>query len=299
MIDPAKQLMDRDPTRNVWINDRGKLLVPPSGHVAGVYARVDEQRGVHKAPANEALFGSTNVKYYISKRHQALLNPQGVNCIRNINGNITVYGGRTVGGDRNGEWKYVNVRRVMLFLKESIDEGTQWVVFEPNDPVAVGQDSPQRQRLPHPRVEERRAVRPHAAGGVLRQVRRGNQSAGGPRRRSGRRRSGRRHRAARGIRDLPRHAVDWSGQVVGSGKRADGQLDCTRGRDRAESGAGRLYSLRRPGPRRGISNRSACVHRAPALWPVRESRRGVQIHRLSVWEDFALEVGKPPPEGSF
>ena len=63
------------------------------------------------------------------------LNPQGVNCIRNINGNITVYGGRTVGGDRNGEWKYVNVRRVILFLKESIDEGTQWVVFEPNDPA--------------------------------------------------------------------------------------------------------------------------------------------------------------------
>jgi phage tail sheath protein FI len=134
VVDPAKQLMDRDPKRNVWIKNRGKLFVPPSGHVAGVYARVDEQRGVHKAPANEALYGATNVKYYVSKRHQALLNPQGVNCIRNMNGNITVYGGRTVGGDRNSEWKYVNVRRVMLFLKESIDEGTQWVVFEPNDP---------------------------------------------------------------------------------------------------------------------------------------------------------------------
>ena len=119
----------------MWINNRGKLFVPPSGHVAGVYARVDEQRGVHKAPANETLFGATNVRYYVGKRHQALLNPQGVNCIRNINGNITVYGGRTVGGDRNSEWKYVNVRRVMLFLKESIDEGTQWVVFEPNDPA--------------------------------------------------------------------------------------------------------------------------------------------------------------------
>jgi hypothetical protein len=133
VVDPSKQLMDRDPKRDVWINNRGKLFVPPSGHVAGVYARVDEQRGVHKAPANEALFGATNVRYYIGKRHQELLNPQGVNCIRNINGAITVYGGRTVGGDRNTEWKYVNVRRVMLFLKESIDEGTQWVVFEPND----------------------------------------------------------------------------------------------------------------------------------------------------------------------
>jgi len=133
VVDPAKQLMDRDPKRDVWINNRGKLFVPPSGHVAGVYARVDEQRGVHKAPANESLMGATNVRYFVGKRHQELLNPQGVNCIRNINGAITVYGGRTVGGDRNTEWKYVNVRRVMLFLKESIDEGTQWVVFEPND----------------------------------------------------------------------------------------------------------------------------------------------------------------------
>jgi phage tail sheath protein FI len=133
VVDPAKQLMDRDPTQKVWINNRGKLFVPPSGHVAGVYARVDEQRGVHKSPANEQVMGATNVRYYVGKRHQELLNPQGVNCIRNINGSITVYGGRTVGGDRNSEWKYVNVRRVMLFLKESIDEGTQWVVFEPND----------------------------------------------------------------------------------------------------------------------------------------------------------------------
>ena len=133
VFDPAKQLQDRDPTRNIYIADRGKTFIPPSGHLAGVYARVDAQRGVHKAPANETVIGATSVKYFVSKRKQELLNPQGVNCIRNINGNITVYGGRTVGGDRNGEWKYINVRRVMLFLKESIDEGTQWVVFEPND----------------------------------------------------------------------------------------------------------------------------------------------------------------------
>jgi phage tail sheath protein FI len=77
-------------------------------------------------------------KYYISKPKQELLNPQGVNCIRNMNGNITVWGARTVGGDKNSEWKYINVRRFFLFLRESIDEGTQWVVFEPNDPALWG-----------------------------------------------------------------------------------------------------------------------------------------------------------------
>jgi phage tail sheath protein FI len=94
---------------------------------------VDVERGVHKAPANEAVIGALGVRYYIGKRKQELLNPQGVNCIRNMNGNIVVYGGRTLGGDRNSEWKYVSVRRTFLYIKESIDEGTQWVVFEPND----------------------------------------------------------------------------------------------------------------------------------------------------------------------
>jgi Bacteriophage tail sheath protein len=134
VIDPARQLQDRDPARGVAAKDRGKVYVPPSGHIAGVYARVDVERGVHKAPANEALLGVNDVKYYVGTRKQDLLNPQGVNCIRNMNGSIRVYGARTVGGDKNGEFKYISVRRVLLFLKESIDEGTQWVVFEPNDP---------------------------------------------------------------------------------------------------------------------------------------------------------------------
>jgi phage tail sheath protein FI len=62
------------------------------------------------------------------------LNPDGINVIRTFNGNITVWGARTLGGDANGEWKYISVRRLFLFLRESIDEGTQWVVFEPNTP---------------------------------------------------------------------------------------------------------------------------------------------------------------------
>jgi hypothetical protein len=84
------------------------------------------------------VLGALNVKYYVGKPKQELLNPQGVNVIRNMNGNITVWGARTIGGDRNGEWKYVNVRRFFLFLAESIDEGTQWVVFEPNDQALWG-----------------------------------------------------------------------------------------------------------------------------------------------------------------
>jgi phage tail sheath protein FI len=111
----------------------GFICVPPSGHVAGLYARVDTERGVHKAPANEVLLGALDLKYKISKPQQDGLNPSGVNCIRDMNGNIRVWGARTIGGDANMDWKYINIRRLFLFLRESIDEGTQWVVFEPND----------------------------------------------------------------------------------------------------------------------------------------------------------------------
>jgi len=138
VVDPAKQMQDEDPARGVPLKYRGRVYVAPSGHIAGIYARTDEQRGVHKAPANAAVLGAVNVKYYIGKPKQELLNPQGVNCIRNMNGNINVWGARTIGGDKNAEWKYVNVRRFFLFLRESIDDGTQWVVFEPNDPALWG-----------------------------------------------------------------------------------------------------------------------------------------------------------------
>jgi len=112
----------------------GLQFVPPSGHIAGVYARVDTQRGVHKAPANEPVLGALGLKYNISKSLQDGLNPQGVNCIRDLNGNIRIWGARTLGGNANADLKYINVRRTLLFLRESIDEGTQWVVFEPNEP---------------------------------------------------------------------------------------------------------------------------------------------------------------------
>jgi phage tail sheath protein FI len=125
VFDPATKIIDPQSS--------GRIFVPPSGHVAGIYARVDTQRGVFKAPANEPVLGALGLRYNISRPQQDGLNPQGVNCIRDLNGNIRVWGARTIGGDRNGEWKYVSTRRLFLFLRESIDEGTQWVVFEPND----------------------------------------------------------------------------------------------------------------------------------------------------------------------
>ena len=111
-----------------------KIYIPPSGHIAGVYARVDGQRGVHKAPANETILGALDLRYNLSKAKQDGLNPKGINCIRKLNGNIRVWGARTLGGDANGEFKYVNIRRQFCYLRDSIDQGTQWTVFEPNDP---------------------------------------------------------------------------------------------------------------------------------------------------------------------
>jgi uncharacterized protein len=113
-----------------------RIAVPPSGHLAGVYARSDAERGVHKAPANEVIAGALGVRYPVSKVLQASLNPRGVNCIRAFDGTVKVYGARSLASDPQGdpEWTYVNVRRLVNFLRESIDEGTQWVVFEPNAP---------------------------------------------------------------------------------------------------------------------------------------------------------------------
>lgn len=107
-------------------------LVPPSGHVAGIYAKTDVERGVFKAPANEIVVGARSLQFQITKRNQDLLNPKGVNCVRAFPGRgILLWGARTC--SRNTLWKYVSVRRYFLYVGESIDEGTQWVVFEPND----------------------------------------------------------------------------------------------------------------------------------------------------------------------
>lgn len=106
--------------------------VPPGGHTLGIYARTDVERGVFKAPANESVRGAVKLRFDISDRDQETLNPRGVNAIRSFPGRgIRVWGARTLSS--NSLWKYVPVRRLFIFLERSIYEGTQWVVFEPND----------------------------------------------------------------------------------------------------------------------------------------------------------------------
>ncbi|MBS1789181.1 MAG: phage tail sheath family protein [Acidobacteria bacterium] len=106
--------------------------VPPSGHIAGVYARSDLRVGVHKPPANEEIEAANNVGRQIDDIIHGLLNDESVNVIRPYNGRgIRVAGARTL--SRDPEWRYVNVRRLMTMIEEAIDEGTQWIVFEPNN----------------------------------------------------------------------------------------------------------------------------------------------------------------------
>jgi phage tail sheath protein FI len=108
------------------------MLMPPSGHVAGIWARNDETRGVHKAPANEVLRGVLELESSLTRGDHDQLNPIGVNCLRFFPGQgIRVWGARTLSSD--AEWRYLNVRRLFNYLEKSILGGTQWVVFEPND----------------------------------------------------------------------------------------------------------------------------------------------------------------------
>ena len=126
----------RDPSTSKSIE------APPSGHIAGLYARVDTERGVHKAPANEIINGILpanpvtgigGLLQDVTKREQDLLNPEGINALRFFPGRgQRVWGARTVSSDSN--FRYINVRRIFNFIEQSIDEGTQFVVFEPNDP---------------------------------------------------------------------------------------------------------------------------------------------------------------------
>jgi uncharacterized protein len=109
-----------------------RLLLPPSGFVAGIYARNDIERGVFKAPANEVIRGITRFQTNVTFDRQSVLNPEGINALRFFEGRSNrVWGARTMSSDP--EWKYVNVRRLFIYLEHSIDRSTQWVVFEPNN----------------------------------------------------------------------------------------------------------------------------------------------------------------------
>jgi phage tail sheath protein FI len=130
-----------------WINvptpgRQGTVAVPPSGHVAGAYARTDAERGVHKAPANEVLrglgqdaTGAVPLATPVTAAEQATLNGRRVNCLRDLRSTrqgVRIWGARTMASDP--EWKYVNLRRLFIYVEQSIEQGTRWVAFEPNDP---------------------------------------------------------------------------------------------------------------------------------------------------------------------
>lgn len=119
-----------------WVRIRDPLtgeeiLQPPSGFVAGIYARNDSEHGVHKAPPNEVIRSAHGLEFPVNQAQQEVLNPPGINCLRFFKGRgFRVWGARTLTSDP--EWKYVNVRRYCSYLERSIDRGTQWAVFEPN-----------------------------------------------------------------------------------------------------------------------------------------------------------------------
>jgi len=123
-----------DPTPN---SGSTTITIPPSGHMAGIWARNDTERGVHKAPANEVLRGVISLPINLTASEQGVLNPNGVNCLRVFAGRgIRAWGARTLSSDAS--WRYLNVRRLFNFVEKSIERGTQWAVFEPNDMLLWG-----------------------------------------------------------------------------------------------------------------------------------------------------------------
>ena len=116
--------------------DENELYCPPSGHIAGLYARVDGDRGVHKAPANEILMGITGLSQNINRLEQGQYNERGINVVRIFKDRgIRVWGARTLATKSDPSWKYINVRRLFIMIEQSIMIGSQWAVFEPNDQV--------------------------------------------------------------------------------------------------------------------------------------------------------------------
>jgi phage tail sheath protein FI len=129
MYHPWLEMLDSQAGRSAYF--------PPSGAIAGIYARSDNERGVHKAPANEIVRGCTGLSSNYNEGEQDILNPVGVNLIRAFPGRgIRVWGARTISS--NGLWKYLNVRRLFIYVEESIKANTNWVVFEPNSEVLWG-----------------------------------------------------------------------------------------------------------------------------------------------------------------
>ena len=182
------------------------IFVPPSGHVAGIYGRNDDTRGVHKAPANEVIRGAIDLEINITKGEHDQLNPVAVNCIRAFPGRgIRVWGARTLSSDP--EWRYLNVRRLFNYLEDSILNGTQWAVFEPNDQVLWAKV--RRSIAAFLTMEWRKGALFGATPerGLLRQVRRRDEPGRGDRPRPAHVRGRRGAGQAGRVRDLPSVAV--------------------------------------------------------------------------------------------
>ena len=185
--------------------------IPPSGHMVGIYARTDIERGVHKAPANEVVRGITGLQRILNKEQHDILNPYPVNInvirdFRDNNRGIRVYGGRIITSD--SDWKYVNVRRLLIFIEASIDRGLQWVVFEPNARAVVGARAPFDFQFPDFGLAQRRLGRDQGRRGVLRQMRSHDHDADGYRQRPADLRGRRCAGETRRIRDRPHRPVD-------------------------------------------------------------------------------------------
>jgi phage tail sheath protein FI len=119
-----------------WLvtGEAGDRLVPPSGHVAGLIARTDLSQGVHRAPANHALEGVTALSNPLNETEHGILNDQGINAVRSVPGRgIRVFGARTLSSE--SEWRYLNVRRLLLMIEEAVEDANQWAAFEPNNPL--------------------------------------------------------------------------------------------------------------------------------------------------------------------
>lgn len=126
IFDPNERFSQGTPPR--------QIALPPSGFISGIYARNDIERGVHKAPANEVIRGLTKFELNINKPRNEVINPEGINALRYFEGRgFRVWGARTMSSDP--EWKYVNVRRLFIFIENSIDRSSQWAVFEPNNQI--------------------------------------------------------------------------------------------------------------------------------------------------------------------
>ena len=144
--------------------------------MAGLWARVDDSAAFTRRPRTRSILGANGLAFQVTHAEQGELNRNGINCIRAFPGRgIRIWGARTLSSDP--EWRYINVRRLFNFVSESIMTGTQWSVFEPNDPrlwtsltISVGNFLKRR-------LAQRRAVRVDARRGVLRQVRRRDEPA--------------------------------------------------------------------------------------------------------------------------